>query len=59
MSRKGVDAVRKTKIFKTVSCIAAAIALGILIQIFLPDILIIAVCCVLILIMGVVIAKFC
>ena len=50
---------RKTKIFKTVSCIAAAIALGILIQIFLPDILIIAVCSVLILIMGVVIAKFC
>lgn len=45
-------------VLKTVGCIAAATALGILIQIFLPDILIIALCCVLIIIMGLVIAKF-
>ncbi len=42
---------------KTVGCISAAIALGILIQIFLPDILIIAICCALIILMGLVIAK--
>ena len=45
-------------VLKTVGCISAAIALGILIQIFLPEILIIAICCVLIVIMGIVIAKF-
>ena len=39
-------------------CVAASVALGILIQIFLPDILIIAICCVLVLIMGIMIAKF-
>lgn len=49
---------KKNNILKTVGCIAAAVALGILIQIFLPDILIIAICCILVLIMGVVIAKF-
>lgn len=45
-------------VLKTVGCAAAAVALGILIQIFLPDILIIAICCVLIMVMGLVIAKF-
>ena len=49
---------RKGGIVGSLGCFAAAIALGILIQIFLPDILIIAICCVLILIMGIVIAKF-
>ncbi len=44
-------------VLKTVGCLAAAVAAGILIQIFLPDILIIAICCVLIAIMGIVIAK--
>ena len=42
---------------KTVGCLATAIAVGILIQIFLPDILIIAICCILIAVMGIVIAK--
>ena len=49
---------KKHHVFKTVALIAAAVALGILIQIFLPDILIIAISCVLVLIMGVVMAKF-
>lgn len=49
---------KKHSIFKTVGCIAAAVALGILIQIFLPDILIIAISCILVLIMGILIAKF-
>lgn len=49
---------KRGNVIKTVGCIAAAVALGILIQIFLPDILIIAICCVLVLIMGIVIAKF-
>lgn len=49
---------KKHSVFKTVGCIAAAVALGILIQIFLPDILIIAISCVLVLIMGILIAKF-
>ena len=49
---------KKNSVLKTVSCIAAAVALGILIQIFLPDILIIAISCILVIIMGVVIAKF-
>lgn len=42
---------------KIIACFAGAVALGILIQIFLPDILIIAICCFLVLIMGIVIAK--
>ena len=49
---------KNCQIFKTVAIIASAIALGVLIQIFLPDILIIAICCILVLIMGIVIAKF-
>ncbi len=49
---------RKSGMIKTIGCFAAAIAIGILIQIFLPDILIIAICCFLILVMGIVIAKF-
>ena len=42
---------------KLIGCITAAMAMGILIQIFLPNILIIAVCCVLVVVMGIVIAK--
>ena len=42
---------------KLIGCLAAAVALGILIQIFLPNILIIAICCVLVVVMGFVIAK--
>ena len=49
---------RKNDFCKLMAIIAAAIALGILIQIFLPDILIIAICCVLIIIMGIAVAKF-
>ncbi len=49
---------KKSHLFKTLGIIAAAVALGILIQIFLPDILIIAICCILVLIMGIAIAKF-
>ena len=45
-------------LIKIAGCVAASVALGILIQIFLPDILIIAICCVLVVIMGVLIAKF-
>ncbi len=45
-------------LIKIGGCVVASIALGILIQIFLPDILIIAICCVLVVIMGVLIAKF-
>ncbi len=48
---------RNQCVFKTIGCLAAAVAAGILIQIFLPDILIIAICCILIAIMGIVIAK--
>lgn len=48
----------KNGFFKMVGCFVAAVALGILIQIFLPDILIIAICCSLIMVMGIVIAKF-
>ena len=48
----------KCQLIKTLAIIAAAVALGILIQIFLPDILIIAICCILVLIMGIAIAKF-
>jgi hypothetical protein len=59
MSWKGRDRMKKKcGIFKTIGCAAAAVALGILIQIFLPDILIIAICCILVLIMGILIAKF-
>ena len=43
---------------KMLCIIAASIALGILIQIFLPDILIIAICCILVIIMGIAVAKF-
>ena len=49
---------KKGHLFKMLGLLAAAVALGVLIQIFLPDILIIAICCILILVMGVVIAKF-
>lgn len=49
---------KKAHLFKTIACFAAAVALGILIQIFLPDILIIAISCVLVLVMGILIAKF-
>lgn len=48
----------KCQLIKTLAIIAAAVALGILIQIFLPDILIIAICCILVLVMGIAIAKF-
>ena len=44
-------------LLKMIGWISAAIALGILIQIFLPNILIIAICCVLVLVMGIVVAK--
>lgn len=43
---------------KMMCIIAGSVALGILIQIFLPDILIIAICCILVIIMGIVVAKF-
>ena len=49
---------KKFHALKIAALIAAAIAFGILIQIFLPDILIIAICCILVLIMGIAIAKF-
>ena len=48
---------KKNCCLKTIGCLAAAVAGGILIQIFLPDILIIAICCILIAVMGIVIAK--
>ncbi len=48
----------KCHLIKTLAIIAAAVALGILIQIFLPDILIIAICCILVVIMGIAVAKF-
>lgn len=44
-------------LIKAAGCFSAAVALGMLIQIFLPDILIIAVCCVMVIVMGVLIAK--
>ncbi|MBQ7095336.1 MAG: hypothetical protein IJN80_02635 [Clostridia bacterium] len=44
-------------LIKAAGCFAAAVALGMLIQIFLPDILIIAICCVMVIVMGVLIAK--
>ena len=50
---------KHNSLLKTIGCIAASVALGILIQIFLPDILIIAIVCVLVVVMGIVIAKFC
>ncbi len=49
---------KKKHLFRMLGYFAAAVALGILIQIFLPDILIIAICCLLVLIMGIAIAKF-
>ena len=49
---------RKNDLIKSAGNIIAAVAMGILIQIFLPDILIIAICCVLVVVMGVIIAKF-
>ena len=49
---------KKKHLFRMLACFAAAVALGILIQIFLPDILIIAICCLLVLVMGRAIAKF-
>ncbi|MBQ7935450.1 MAG: hypothetical protein IJ333_03780 [Clostridia bacterium] len=49
---------KHNSLLKTIGCISASIALGILIQIFLPDILIIAIVCVLVVVMGIVIAKF-
>ncbi|MBQ4052471.1 MAG: hypothetical protein IJD09_02365 [Clostridia bacterium] len=45
-------------LLRIIGCVAASIALGILIQIFLPNILIIALCCILVIVMGLVIAKF-
>lgn len=42
---------------KWLGLLSAAVALGMLIQIFLPDILIIAICCVLVIVMGVAIGK--
>ena len=42
---------------KITGCVTASVALGILIQIFLPDILIVAVCCLFLIIMGFWIAK--
>ncbi len=44
-------------LLKMIGFISAAIAFGILIQIFLPNILIITLCCILVIIMGLVIAK--
>ena len=48
---------KKNCTLKTAGCLASAVAGGILIQIFLPDVLIIAICCALIVVMGVLIAK--
>ena len=49
---------KKCLLLKVVAMIAASVAFGILIQIILPDVFIIAICCALILIMGIVVAKF-
>lgn len=49
---------KKNHFCKMISVIAASVALGVLIQIFLPDILIIAICCLFVVIMGIAVAKF-
>lgn len=44
--------------FKVVGVVLSAVAFGMFIQIFLPDILIIAICCAIIMVMGILVAKF-
>lgn len=50
---------KRNKLMKTIGCIAASVAFGVLVQIFLPNVLITVLCCILIVVMGIVIAKLC